>query len=128
LRSEIAEDVLASARRFGPIRLKVSSMRFLGAGVAYDVTSGELATLRNELAQRWLQHLSQQDRQTFRPHITIQNKVHADTARTLYAQMTDSFEPFDITGTGLQVWRYRGGPWEAAGEYAFSAGSAELPR
>jgi len=116
---EIAQEMTSIARRTGQIKLSVPSLRFLGNGVAYDVLGSELVHLRAVIAQRWSAHLTRQDAQGFRPHVTIQNNVGADIAKALYERLSKAFEPFDVTGMGLQLWRYRGGPWEAAGEYAF---------
>ena len=67
----------------------------------------------------WSAELTRQDSQGFRPHVTIQNKVPAQAAMALFEALSASFEPFVATATGLLLSRYRGGPWQAAGEYGF---------
>jgi hypothetical protein len=42
----------------------------------------------------------------------VQNKVTAEAARQLYAQLSASWQAFRGQGEGLLLWRYRGGPWE----------------
>jgi 2'-5' RNA ligase len=87
--------------------------------VAVTVDAAELTRLRGRLATIWQEWLSAQDRQGYRPHVTIQNKVSSDQARRLYDQLAAQWEPFTGRGEGLLLWRYMGGPWEPAGEFLF---------
>jgi 2'-5' RNA ligase len=116
---EIADALASLAAKTGLLKLLVPSLRFMGNGLAYDVVSRELIELRETMARRWASHLTPQDAQAFRPHVTIQNKVPAEAAKALYQRLSETFEAFHVAGIGLQLWRYRGGPWEAAGEFAF---------
>jgi 2'-5' RNA ligase len=84
------------------------------------IDSPEVQCLRAEIAGRWSAHLTRQDAQGFRPHVTIQNKTAAATAKELFEKLSTSFMPFEVLATGLLLWRYRGGPWEAAGEYGLT--------
>ncbi|MGQ0465347.1 MAG: 2'-5' RNA ligase family protein [Sporichthyaceae bacterium] len=95
-----------------PFAVRSVGVRFLGRGVAVDVEAPELADLRAELATRWQPWLSAQDRQPFRGHVTVQNKVEPAVARTLHEALGAAFVPGEHGATGLDVWRYRGGPWE----------------
>lgn len=110
-----------AAARTPPFPLRVTGLRFLGHGSAYVVKSPELTALRAELAAGWRDRLTPQDAQGFNPHVTIQNKVESSRARALFQELDAEFEPFEAQAIGLLLWRYRGGPWEAAGEFAFSA-------
>lgn len=123
---EIADGLASVVARQAPFHLKVSSLRFLGQGTAYAIDSPELQRLRAEIAGRWSAHLTRQDAQGFRPHVTIQNKTDAAIAKALFEQLSVSFVPFEAKATGLLLWRYRGGPWEPAGEHRFT-GSALSP-
>ena len=111
---------LAAVAACAPLRLRASGLRLLGRGVAVDVESSGLMEVRRELARRWSQHLSAQDRQGFRPHVTIQNKVDPADARALRDTLADGFAPWEATGEALQLWRYLGGPWAAEGEWPFA--------
>ncbi|GAA3929205.1 hypothetical protein GCM10022406_13370 [Hymenobacter algoricola] len=51
--------------------------------------------------------------------MTVQNKVPPAAARALHEQLTAEFTPFEAVGTGLQLWAYRGGPWEALATFGF---------
>jgi 2'-5' RNA ligase len=99
--------------------LSLPKLRFLGRGVAVEVDCPDLVQLRNQLAQEWQAWLTPQDQQTYRPHITIQNKVTSETARQLYNQLKRMWRPIDGQGEGLLLWYYRGGPWELVSEFDF---------
>lgn len=103
-----------------PLALCVAGLRFLGRGVAFAIESEALAALRGRLAGEWADILTLQDRQNFRPHVTIQNKVLPQAARALHEALAPDFKPFMVEGTGLLLWRYRGGPWETAGTFPFA--------
>ena len=89
--------------------------------MAYELSSPGLWALRRELANRWEPWLGAQDRQGFKPHVTVQNKVSPGRARALHEQLQATFSPFEVEGLGLSLWRYLGGPWEGAGMYPFGA-------
>lgn len=100
-----------------PIPLRIAGLRFLGRGVALNVEAPPLCALRRELAEGWHAWLTPQDRQGWRPHVTVQNKVAPDAARATLARLQAEFAPWDAAGAGLLLWHYRGGPWEAAGNF-----------
>ena len=93
--------------------MEVSGVRSLGRGVAFTIASERLVALRGRLAQGWAPMLTAQDRQRFAPHVTIQNKARPEEARALLARLRAGFAPFQVTATGLALWRYKGGPGEA---------------
>jgi 2'-5' RNA ligase len=103
--------------------LEFSRVRFLGRGVAIDLQSLELLALRATLATSWSAWLSAQDRQRYRPHVTIQNKVAPAAARALFDQLSSSWRACLGRGDGLLLWRYLGGPWELCAAYPFHAAS-----
>lgn len=98
----------------------VTGLRSLGRGVAYTLSAPEIELLRSRLADRWRDGLTAQDRQSWRPHVTVQNKVSPAAARDLLTQLSGSFVPFSATATGLALWRYRDGPWEQEAEVPFA--------
>ena len=102
-----------------PLDLSVRGVQFLGRGVAYSLESAELRTLHRRLQQPWQPWLTPQDRQPLRPHVTVQNKVDPTVARALFARLEAEFVPFPALGMGLQLWTYRGGPWEARASWVF---------
>ena len=102
-----------------PFPVAVPGLRFLGRGVAYALESPELTTLRAGLAREWDEWLTPQDRQGWRPHVTIQNKAPPETARALHANLQAAFAPFTIRAEGLDLWRYLGGPWQHVSRHPF---------
>jgi 2'-5' RNA ligase len=121
--AEISAELRAVCQDRTPLSLAVTGLRFLGRGVAYELSSPELSTLRRGLVGRWEPWLGVQDRQAFKPHITVQNKVSPERARELHEALQATFSPFEVEGLGLSLWRYLGGPWESAGTYPFGARS-----
>jgi 2'-5' RNA ligase superfamily len=100
--------------------VRIGPPRFLGRGVALNASAAAVAAVRTRLAARWREWLSPQDRQGWRPHATVQNKVGAEQARALHAALVASLPVREGRAEGLLLWRYRGGPWEPAGRFAFA--------
>lgn len=99
--------------------LNFSSVRFLGRGTAIEIESAELISLRVKLANQWSEYLTEQDKQKFKPHITVQNKTEPEKARLLFEEIKKNWEINWGKAVGLQLWHYRGGPWQIANEFAF---------
>ncbi len=85
----------------------------LGRGVGVRLDSPALSALRAGLARDWSPWLTPQDRQGYRPHVTVQNKVTPEQARATLERLAAGFVPFTTEGAALRLWRYLGGPWEA---------------
>ncbi|MBL6078171.1 2'-5' RNA ligase family protein [Belnapia sp. T18] len=117
---EIAARLAETSRCQPGLDLAVEDVWMMGRGVAYRLRAPGLVTLRAGLAAGWQDWLTPQDRQPLRPHVTIQNKVTAEAARALHGNLRAAFTPFTARGTGLLLWHYRGGPWEAAGTFPFA--------
>jgi 2'-5' RNA ligase len=126
LPGERAEEIAATLRevvgRTPAFALSLPGVRFLGKGVAIDVSAPPLPPLRAALAERWVDWLGRQDAQPHRPHCTIQNKVDPPTARALYERLRREWDPVAGRGEGLLLWRYLGGPWESVGTFPFVGG------
>lgn len=116
----IQHDIETRASGLHPFPLDVTGLRSLGRGVAYTLEAAELPELRRDLALKWNDWLKPQDRQNHKPHVTVQNKVHPSAARALLEELGDTFQPFRTEATGLELWRYRGGPWEHVRGFRFS--------
>jgi hypothetical protein len=119
---EIEDELAECAWRLDPIVARATHLRFTGQGVQVALDAPGLSRLREELAGRWRQWLTPQDLRPFRPHVTLQNKVPAERARRTFDGLCAVFEPFDLDIDGLDLWIYRGGPWDRAG--AFELGGA----
>jgi hypothetical protein len=96
---------------------------FLGFGNAIHATSPQLERLRADVKAALGDGLSRQDDQRWTPHVTIQNKAPAETARALHAELTHTFESRAGMVIGLQVWEYLGGPWKHAQALPFGTTS-----
>ena len=116
---EIDETLEDLGRRQRPFTLAANGLVFMGRGVGYKLESPALQGVRKKLADAWWPWLGSQDRQGFRPHVTVQNKVAPEEARALYGSLQEAFAPFEVGAEGLQLWRYLGGPWEPVGSYRF---------
>ncbi len=110
----------AECRAVAPEGVRIGPPRFLGRGVALSVAAPAVEALRARLAARWRDRLSPQDKQGWRPHATVQNKVAAERARALHAELSAALPPREGRAEGLLLWRYRGGPWEPAGQFDFT--------
>jgi 2'-5' RNA ligase len=115
----ISAALAAAVRATGPLPIVLPGVRFLGRGVALEVEAPKLRALRDALAGSWSPWLGAQDRQPYRPHVTVQNKVAPDVARSLYDELRLSWRPLEARGEGLLLWRYLGGPWELVEEHRF---------
>jgi 2'-5' RNA ligase len=100
--------------------LDVTGLRPLGRGVAYALASAELTDMRRHFAQIWNDWLKPQDRQNHNPHVTVQNKVDPTQARALLEDLSDGFTPFQVEAIGMELWWYRGGPWEKVRSFPFA--------
>lgn len=118
--AQIRADLDAVSAATSPQELNYPNLRFLGKGSAVEVEAPALVELRRELSDKWRSLLGAQDARVIKPHITIQNKVAPEKARALFDELSRKWQPFGGCGVGLQLWRYQGGPWEAAGEWEFA--------
>jgi len=116
---EVIDGLRTACAATAPFGLRFTGLRSLGRGVALEAASPPLVALRKALAYCWSGWLTRQDAQGFRPHVTVQNKVTAEAAAALLAEMTAGFEPWEARGEGLLLWHYRGGPWELAASLSF---------
>jgi 2'-5' RNA ligase len=115
---EVVVAVAAAVRR-PPFAVAVDGLRPLGRGVAYTLAASELGAVREAVSRRFAGRLTAQDREKFRPHVTVQNKVSPGEARATLELLARNFVPFEARAEGLQLWRYRGGPWQPLGAMAF---------
>ncbi len=123
----IVDDLTLAAAR-APFPALVDAVVPLGRGVAYRLLSSELSALHRGLQTQWWDTLTAQDRQGFRPHITVQNKVQSEVARSTLDALRARFEPFQTGARGLLLWRYDGGPWTQLHRFAFTTRPERHPR
>ena len=116
---EIADLCKQMARDLAPIDGEMIGLMPLGKGTAIKLESEELLILRDNIAEHFHGLLTGQDQHRPRLHITIQNKVTIEEAKALQSELAGHVEPCRFAFRGLGLHRYRGGPWEARGEYVF---------
>ncbi|MET0245075.1 MAG: 2'-5' RNA ligase family protein [Flavitalea sp.] len=109
--------------RIRSFEMLVSGLIHTGFGVAYKIESTELIALHTRLSQQLQDVLIPQDRQKFKPHITVQNKVTPAQSKILYESLSASFEPSKITAVGISLFEYKGGPWNHIEDYYFQTGN-----
>ena len=116
------EQLLRDEARGNDPQARLSGLINLGGGVAFRIESPDLEDIRARIAERFAPMLMPQDRNPWRAHVTVQNKVKAPEARALLDQLSGDFQPRTLKLSGLAAWYYRGGPWEQIAAYAFKTG------
>jgi 2'-5' RNA ligase len=117
----VTGELAAAAQACPPFQVEVAELMSLGRGVAYRLRSAELLALHRRLQADWWEQLTPQDRQGFRPHVTVQNKVSSEVARRTLEQLHKDFVPFWTTARALRLWRYDGGPWAPRERFALGS-------
>jgi 2'-5' RNA ligase len=124
---EISQLLQTLCARSARIALSLPALHFLGNGVAIKIDAPALVQLQQTLANHWSAWLTRQDRQGYRPHITIQNKVTAAEAQQVYKTLEARWQALDGFGEGLLLWHYQGGPWQLAHSFPFAAVEVDDP-
>ena len=119
LRKDAEEELGSLAASIPPFPVDVTGLVPLGRGVAYRLASPQAELLHRRLQDRWRTHLTRQDAQPFRPHVTVQNKVEPDVAKATLGRLRETFQRTTTRGVGLELWRYDGGPWTLVHRWAF---------
>jgi len=118
---QILREVGATATRTAPFAVAVAGPMRLGRGVALRIESQNLIAIRQHLAKQFGDRLSPQDREKFRPHVTVQNKVAPHVAAALLNHLATTLPAFKATAEGIQLWRYARGPWAPVAAIPFQA-------
>jgi 2'-5' RNA ligase len=113
----LREILSAMAARTPPLRLTFARLRRLGGGMAVEVEAEGLGSLQASLARSFDAWLTPQDRQPFRPHVTVMNKAPPEEAARAFAELGARWAPWHGQGEALLLWRYLGGPWEEVGRF-----------
>ncbi len=118
-------EILAKATERAPFPVTIAGLMRLGRGTAYRIDAPSLEVFHRDLAAAFKPWLINQDRQGFRPHVTVQNKVSAAEASGLFDHLSRDFAPFEGLAQGVQLWSYEGGPWSPRGAMAFRGARLE---
>ena len=112
-------EVLAAEAKAAPVAARLEGAMSLGRGTALRIVSPAMLAVRERIAERFHGMLTPQDSHAPRLHVTIQNKVTPDQAKSLQAALAASIVPRDFAFRGLALHRYRGGPWDAVQRWTF---------
>lgn len=115
----VVEKEIENAVRIGQFPVEATDIYHTGFGVAVRLQSKPLVQLQRYLSEAFYSFLTPQDRQPFRPHITIQNKVSSEVSKQLVFDLQKTFKPFTATATGINLWTYENGPWKHQDFYGF---------
>jgi len=116
----IDETLLAVARSSPILPLRFPEVKRMGRGLMLPVEAPGLSAIRASLARSFDRWLTPQDRQPFRPHVTIMNKAERETVDAGFADLQPGWSGWTGLGDRLILWRYLGGPWEEVESYALT--------
>ena len=94
------------------IKIEFPKLIKLGSGTAAYIESEELKKLQVKLSAIWESDLIPQDKQGFRPHVTIQNKVSKEIALRTFEILNNDWKPRIGKINGLNLWKYVRPKWE----------------
>ena len=117
---ELKHRLTEETRHVRAPQARAAGLMSLGGGVAFRIEAPELTAIRGRLAEAFVGMLTPQDAGGWRPHVTIQNKVTANVAKLLLAELQRGFQPRSVEIAGLATWWYRGGPWEPLSRHMFA--------
>lgn len=91
--------------------------------MALNVSSFKLRKIHEELLAELRGkdiQLTEQDQRKLRPHVTVQNKVGEEEARTTLEEVRRELEELEGVGEALSLWRYEvGGAWTHLEDFEF---------
>ena len=119
LRDELRPLLARIAGQYAPPPARISGVMDLGRGTAIALDSPGMLAIRAQIADHFHGALTAQDAHPPRLHITVQNKVTPPEARALQRSLAGTLETRPFAFTGLALHLYRGGPWEAVGNWKF---------
>ena len=119
LRAELPALLARIAGHYAAPSVRVSGVMDLGRGTAIALDSPGMLAIRAHIAEHFHGALTAQDAHPPRLHITIQNKVTPAEAHALQRSLAGTLELRSFAFTGLALHLYRGGPWEAVGNWKF---------
>ncbi len=117
-RDAVERALASAASRAAPV-LCFGRLRRLGRGMAVEVEAPELAAVRRELVGAFAPWLTPQDRQPFRPHVTLMNKATPEEAGHAFIELGAAWTRWEGRAGALLLWKYLGGPWELASRFPF---------
>ncbi|MBJ3762974.1 2'-5' RNA ligase family protein [Maribius pontilimi] len=103
---------LAQAGRTPALPFRATGILDFGGGAAVDLDCPDGVALQQSLRRGWADILTDSDDRKRKLHVTVQNKVERETAKSTQAALRAGFTPWEGLLDRLILWHYRGGPWE----------------
>lgn len=97
----------------------IDGLMKLGKGTALAVYSPGMVQLHAEIQERMHGLLTPQDAQPLRLHVTIQNKVAPEAARTLQQELEPQLRPVEFRFKGFGLYAWEDGLWRPLRTIAF---------
>jgi 2'-5' RNA ligase len=128
----ITSDLETITSRTHPYHISTGRPFRLRKGVAVNLDSGAESSehLREEMREKWVEALSEQDRRAWQPHWTVMNKVDEERKveaafNTIRRMLYEDAQHGKVVG--IVLWRYVvGGRWEEVREFGFQGGAKTL--
>ncbi len=112
-------DLLGKLARSAPPEARVSGLMKLGKGTAIAIDSPGMAELHGIIQDRMHGLMTPQDSHPLRLHITIQNKVSPEEARTLQARLGPQLEARAFRFAGFELFEFVDGIWNPIRTFPF---------
>ncbi len=119
LREELRGVLAQLAGEFCAPAARIEGLLNLGRGTAVAIRSPAMLAIREAIADHFHGSLTAQDSHAPRLHITIQNKVAPQEARSLQAALGPGLVPREFAFTGLGLHLYLRPHWQAQGVWRF---------
>lgn len=126
--AEVSQRLAVLAGEMPPLPVRLLGWKSFGNGVSLRLDCAALDAMRGELSEALWLLMSAQDRAGVQLHVTVQNKVAAAVARATMAALERAVMPEGAHVSALRLWRYLGGPWEAAGRWPLRGALRGLSR
>ncbi len=119
LREELRGLLGQVAGEFAPPSVRIEGLMNLGKGTAIALRSPTMLAIRERIAEHFHGALTALVAHLPRLHITIQNKVTPEAAKTLQRELAEAIPSRDFAFTGLGLHLYMGPHWEGQGVWPF---------
>jgi mannose-1-phosphate guanylyltransferase len=120
----VKRDLSTLAARTEPFQVGAGRAFRMRQGVGINLGSGakKASILHDALRSAWLDFLSEQDKGTWRPHWTVQNKENDEGRRDeAMLDVETVIRKEDVAGRalGFDLWKYDNGNWVLEKEVVF---------
>lgn len=100
-----------------PVPLGFPVVKRIGRGMMLPAEAPGLAAIHASLARTFDRWLTPQDRQGFRPHVTLMNKSEPAKVAAAFGVLQATWPGWTGLGDRLILYRYLGGPWDEVETY-----------